>query len=273
MDKRRPLRDARTVSAIFESASLAPTTSLGHHSDGWVAIAQLCVLKFGITAFIGTTFVAEMRRFCSGPKRSSGHGLTGSGTTDASPRDQQVQALLRGDLSCLEVRSCLSSQNVITVRSARDGIRRGTASGGPERRKRPMGQHNRPDSSSSTSSSKDDNSTSRVVKDLDYTRFRKRMERTRHNSFRRQQHLAQGGGPAAQDHGEERAHASRVLSYSAGLIEKKELGQVRGLIGTVLGKRPPSSSPFLYTKAKSSISSTSSLLDISDTDSVEIAFD
>jgi hypothetical protein len=64
-------------------------------------------------------------------------------------------------------------------------------------------------------------------------------------------------------------------AFSAGLGAKKELGHVQGLIGTVLGRFPPTSSPFFLAKASGTTSGSvgSSALEISDAESVEIMFD
>lgn len=80
---------------------------------------------------------------------------------------------------------------------------------------------------------------------------------------------------------------NRCLSFSVGMPagwgDKKELGQVEGLLGTVLGRNPPSSSPFIClayrcptrvsSEWSSSFSAVEALSDTEDLQSIEIVFD
>ena len=260
------------MSARTPSLDSSLAASSGKDEEFWTSIVQLCMIQCGvnIVSHLGVALTTELWRKC--------HGRRGVPQPASSRREQQVQALLNGDLSCLD------SFDLLRKRPNQQSVSFESGSIGPVSRY-PEYEHHRAvtrpvharregavddhsNASSATSSVKSVKTRLITVKDPDYLRFRKRMQAAKRHGH---PPLESVNPRSPHCHSEGSKRRLRTGGFSDGLREEKLLGQVKGLIGTVIGKSPPSSSPFYFTRANSSAES--SFIEFSDTESVEIVFD
>lgn len=260
------------MSARTPSLDSSLAASSGKDEEFWTSLVQVCMIQCGvnIVSLLGVALTTELWRKC--------HGRRGVPQPTSSRREQQVQALLNGDLSCLDSFDLSRKRSNQPSASFESGST-GPVSRYPEyehhravtkpvhaRRERAVDDHS--NASSATSSVKSAKTKLTIVKDPDYLRFRKRMQAAKRHG-RPPSDRVNPRSPDCHPKGGKRC--LRTGGFSDGLREEKLLGQVKGLIGTVIGKSPPSSSPFYFTRANSSAES--SFVEFSDTESVEIVFD
>lgn len=294
------LSDRGKAELLDEALALPPSTQavLCLNHDGWAPLFQACTLQIGVKfiRLVGVPSAVKLWRTLHSANEPH---------VAPSPRDDQVQALLGGDLSCLNTPS--------RTRDQQDSSSSRTASFWYSEYEyyrsssRPVQRHSNPDDDVSETKSTTNNSGSSVeevvqqrrksVMCSEYVRFRRKMQRIHHHINRHSQ--CEGdenlkptiiesqaterndGGKSQSTDGvsKDRQYVGNhptFSAFSAGIGAKEELGQVKGLIGTVLGRYPPTNSPFFLAKASGTSTSgsvASSALELSDGDSVEIMFD